>query len=82
MLVEKMAEWPVPHVMQQAGQAHQRLDVSATRNVGANVFQARIQGGDGATRQVHHAEDVLKSRVLRRGIDPPGRLQLMNLRIR
>ena len=78
--VEEVSERPVPHVMQQGGQPHQRFDIAAAGQVGANLLQALDQGGrDRPAGQVHGAERVLKPRVLGRGIDPPGRLQLMDL---
>ena len=79
MLVEEMAERPVAHVVQQGGQPHERLDVAPAGHVGANVVEAVEQRRDRPAGQVHRPQHVLEPRVLGRGKDPPGRLQLVNL---
>ena len=79
MLVEEMAERAMANVVQQAGQSHQRFDISAAGHVGANFLQAVIQPRDGPARQMHDAHHMLKPRMLGGGKDPPGGLQLMNL---
>ena len=79
MLVEKMAERAVAHVVQQAGHAQQRLDIAAAGHVGADFAQAVVQCRGRPAGQVHHAQHVLEAGVLGRGIDPPGGLQLMDL---
>ena len=45
----------------------------------AGVREALVKRLDGPARNVHCADDVLESRVFGRRIDPPGRLQLMDL---
>ena len=75
MIVEKVSERTMPHVVQQAGHAQQRLDVAAAGHVGANLAQAVVQRGRRATRQMHHPQDMLEPRVLGRRKDPPGGLQ-------
>ena len=77
--VEEMPERPVPHVVQQGGHAHQRLDVGAAGQVGADLAEAVPEDGHRPAGQVHRPEGVLKSRVLGGGIDPPGGLQLVDL---
>ena len=79
MLVEKMPERPVPHVVQQGGQPHERLDVAPAGHVGADLAQALVERGDRPAGQVHRPQHVLKPRMLGRGKDPPGGLQLVNL---
>ena len=79
VLVEEVAERAVAHVVQQGGQPHQRLDVAAAGHVGADLAQALVERGDGPAGQVHRPEHVLEPRVLGRGKDPPGGLQLVNL---
>ena len=77
--VEEMPERPVPHVVQQPGQAHQRFDVAATGQLGANLPQAVHQGGRRPAGQVHGPEGMLEAGVLGGRIDPPGGLQLVDL---
>ena len=79
MLVEEMAERAVPHVVQQGGQPHQRLDVAAAGHVGADLAQALVERRHGPAGQVHRPQHVLEPRVFGRGKDPPGGLQLVNL---
>ena len=79
MLVEKMAERPVAHVVQQGGQPHERLDVAPAGHVGADLAQAFVERRHRPAGQVHRPEHVLKPRVLGRGKDPPGGLQLVDL---
>ncbi len=79
MLVEEVAERPVADVVQQGGQPHQRLDVAAAGHVGADLAEAVVERGDRPARQVHRPQHVLKPRMLGRGKDPPGGLQLVNL---
>ena len=79
MGVEEVAEGAVSHVVQQGGQPHERLDVAAAGRLGANLPQAVVKAVDRPAGQVHGAEHVLEPRVLGRRIDPPGRLQLVDL---
>ena len=79
MLVEEVAERPVAHVVQQARHPQQRLDIAAAGGVGARLLQAGIESLGGPAGQVHDPDHVRKPRVLGRGIDPPGGLQLVNV---
>ena len=79
MLVEEMPERAVAHVVQQGGQAHQRLDVAAAGHVGADLLEALEQRRHRAAGQVHGPQHVLEAGVLGRGKDPPGGLQLVDL---
>ena len=79
MLIEEVTEGTVSHVVQQSGQAHQRFDVAPAGHVGADLPQALVKLPDRAAGQVHGPQHVLEARVLGRGEDPPGRLQLVDL---
>ena len=79
VLVEEVAERPVAHVVQQGGHPHQRLDVAAAGHVGADLAEALVERRDRPAGQVHRPEHVLEPRVLGRGKDPPGGLQLVDL---
>ena len=79
MGVEEVPERPVAHVVQQGGQAHERLDVAAAGHVRAHLVEALEQDGHRPAGQVHGPQDVLEAGVLGRGIDPPGGLQLVDL---
>ena len=79
MGVEKVTERPVAHVVQQAGQPHERFDVAAAGHIRADFAEAVVERRHGAAGQVHRAEDVLEPRMLGRGKDPPGGLQLVDL---
>ena len=56
----------------------QRLHIAAAGAIGADFLEAGIQLVDNAAGEVHHSDDVLETGMLRRRIDPPGSLQLMN----
>ncbi len=77
--IEKVPERTVAHVVQQGGEAHERLDVAARGQVGAHRLQTVVQSARRSARQVHGAEHVLEPRVLGRREDPPRGLELVDL---
>jgi hypothetical protein len=79
MLIKKVAEGTVSHVVQQTSHPEQRLDVTLTGNVRTDVPQAAVERSRGPTAQMHGPQNVLESRMFRRGIDPPRGLQLVDL---
>ena len=79
MVVEKMPERAVPHVVQQPRHPHQAFDVGPRGDVAARFAQRIVPVVDGQRGQVHDPQDVLEAGMLGRRKDPPGRLQLVNL---
>ena len=79
VLVEEVPERAVPHVVQQGGHPHQRLDVGPAGQVRADLPEAVVELVDRPAGQVHGPQNVLEAGVLGRGEDPPGGLQLVDL---
>src|SRR5262245_3662478 len=79
VLIEKVAERSVPHVVQQGRHAEQRFDAGPAGYIGAYLAEAVVQPLGCPAGQMHGPQHVLKPRVLSRGEDPPGSLQLVNV---
>jgi len=78
MLIKKMAEGSVPHVVQQTREPEQLLDVMHRRRIPAHLFEAGIKMPRKFSGNMHGAQRMLKAGVLRRRINPAGALQLVN----
>ena len=79
VLIKEMPERTVAHVVEQSGHAHEGFDITSAGQVGADFPEARVEPLDRLSGQVHRPEDVLEPGVLRRRVDPPGGLQLVDL---
>ena len=89
MFVEEMPERPVPDVVQERRDAQQRLDATRRRNRTVAVGQLRIflknavktlaQRLPNAPGRPRRPQDVLETRMLRRRINEPSGLKLVNL---
>src|SRR5207244_5109765 len=78
VLVEEVAEWTMPDVMEQAGHPHRLLDHGDRGRVRASGGQRRVKVPRPLAGQVHRAERVLEARVLGGRENPPGALQLVD----
>ena len=78
ILVEEMAERPMPDVVQQPSHPECLLDAGRRRYVGVQHREVGIELPRPPAAEVHRPQRVLKPRMLATGEHPPGRLQLMN----
>ena len=78
LVVEKVAERPVPDIVQQARETQGLLDQGRRGRVRKGRTQRRVNSARKETGEVHRAKQVHEARVLCAGEHPPGRLQLMH----
>ena len=79
VVVEEMTERPVPDVMHQRRDSQEFFDKVRRGNVGHGLLEEWIEMARKPAGHVHRAERVHKARVFRRGIDPAGALQLIDI---
>src|SRR5262249_34234439 len=71
IIVEKMAERPMPHVVEESGHAHVLLDERRRRAlIAEHALERRVEVLAELAREMHRAERMLEAAVLGRGIDP------------
>lgn len=80
MIVEKVSERAVTHIVEQGGGAGEAFHVTPAGDVAlAGFAETLVEGSNGPARHVHRTNDVLEAGVLGGGVDPPGGLQLVDL---
>lgn len=79
VVIEKMAEGAVSHIVEQGRHSQEFLNVVCRRAIRHRGLERRVEMGGKPARQVHGAERMLEPAVLGRGIHPPGALELIDL---
>ena len=81
--IKKVAKRTVSDIVQEAGKPNGRFNESATGNAlacrGAHFRKAEVESIDRSTAQMHRSQNMLEASVLGRGVNPPCRLQLVDV---
>src|SRR5689334_6144969 len=79
VLVEEMAKRTMADIMHQRRNAQDGFDVVGRRHIGDRLLEKRIEMPGKSPGHVHGPERVNKAGMFRRGIDPAGALELINV---
>ncbi len=79
MVVKKVPERAMAHIVQKAGHPDQALHQRPRRDIRATGGKRFVPDVDHPRCEVHHAENMLKSHMLGGREDPPGCLELVDM---
>jgi hypothetical protein len=79
IVIKEMAERAMTRIMEHGCYPEKLLDISLGRTVFCGFTEGGIEMTGKTARHMHRSEGVLKATVFRRRVDPPGRLELVDI---